>query len=63
MGDLGGGTTRADTAIAAAAGITVTEDVESGRALFDAFFVGDLANLLSSLVESSRLSFLYNKMQ
>lgn len=69
IGDLEGGTTKADAAIAAAAaGITVTAGgVSDGGAttvdpvrkpLFKAFLVGVLANLLNSLLESERRIFL-----
>lgn len=70
IGDLEGGTTKADAAIAAAAaGITVTAGgvSDAGAAttvdpvrkpLFKAFLVGVLANLLNSLLESERRIFL-----
>lgn len=60
IGDLEGGTTKADAAIAAAAaGITVTEGGGSRIPLFSAFLQGVRANLLNSLLESERLSFLF----
>jgi len=58
IGDLeGGGTTRADTARAAAAGRTVTEFGSGNGNLLDTFLVGDLASTRSSVADSSFLNF------
>lgn len=57
IGDFDEGTTNAEAAMAAAAGITVTVGGGS-RDLLRAFLVGVRASRLSSLLESERLIFL-----